>query len=192
MSKCFCLWESLFVCMSSIICCFFSLHFKIMVHERESPPPQCDSPLLKGVLFSLLWLLCTLTHSACTSSPAHHGSVSALRSWWGDRKDFRLLNVAWFYCIDWSRCMFHLWQKKKPWTQRGLVEFTLSEYQIAHYIYPWRLLSGLSWTQQTNPIWKSTFWISTASALVSIKAKFKMNMRHMCKSSWTCALFSLP
>lgn len=64
---------------------------------------------------------------------------------------------------------------KSQWTQRVLVEFALSEYQIAHYIYPWHPVSGLSWTQQTlrqtDPIWKSTFWIWIASALASVKAE---------------------
>lgn len=120
---------------------------------------------VKECVLSLLWLLCALTHSLCTSSRAHHGSVTALRGWWGDRKDFWLLCVAWAFRV--CLCVSSL--TKSQWTQRVLVESALSEYQIARYICPWLPLGDLSWTQQTlrqtDFIWKSTLWIRATSVL---------------------------
>ncbi len=150
---------------------------------------------VKECAFSLFWPLCALTALTrwrpCTSSPALHGPVTALRSRWGDRNGFWLLYVDVSLSRLKSGGAFHLWQKGQ-WTERALVECGLPEYQIAHYIYSWHPLSGLSWTQQTlrptDPIWKSAFrdWTAWVDDLL---ASIKVNMGRVCKSSRTSAMF---
>ncbi len=97
--------------LACVVVCFLCIFQQCYIKGKVFffSPSLCLSPLecltsFKECVFSPLWLLWTLTHSPCTSGPAHHGSVTALRSWWGDRKEFWLLYAAPCYSIDWSLC----------------------------------------------------------------------------------------
>lgn len=185
-----------------LVTVFVSLHFFNSVVLKKKSPGFCSSPPVclpsnKQCVFTLLCLLHTLTHSPCTGSPAHHGSVTALRSWWGDRKDFWLLCVAGVTLLT-KVCVRVSCLTKRSVNTEGPCWIWPHSVSDSTLHLPVTSSSDLSQTQQTlrqtDTIWKLTFWIlhCFSSCIKERVAKFKLNKRRVCKSSWTSLLFSLP